>query len=224
MFSCVCVCACVFILRVRVEVKVDSWCWAGSLFQWSSVCSKLWRPRPPNLPHHHPLPSSRLLLLSLTNPVFSNCKQITHINHYLETFFSKFRITAYLLVFILHCEFLLFHLLKLITEIEFGGLLLQFGEFVLIFGYFSQRWFDTKFAMNRMNTKIITVSAWKKKIQIKIQKKSMVAYNLPRRSLTRMLISLICHRTTSSKEQKHIESPRLNNNYAKSERTEEGLF
>ena len=176
MFSCVCVCLCarVFILRVRVEVKVDSWCWAGSLFQWSSVCSKLWRPRPPNLPHHHPLPSSRLLLLSLTNPVFSDCKQITHINHYLEILhllqyivFIKFRITAYLLVFILHCEFLLFHLLKLITEIEFGGLLLQFGEFVLIFGYFSQRWFDTEFAMNRMNTKTSQLALGRKKFKSK---------------------------------------------------------
>lgn len=51
----------------------------------------------------------------------------------------------YLLIFVLHCEFLLFHLLKLVAEVEFGGLLLQFGEFVLVFGYFAQRWFDTGF-------------------------------------------------------------------------------
>lgn len=39
------------------------------------VWPRLWRPRPPNLPHHRPLPSSRLLLLSLTNPVFSERKK-----------------------------------------------------------------------------------------------------------------------------------------------------
>jgi hypothetical protein len=80
---CVCayVCVCMFFLFFFLNFFVlagesrgkggQLMLW-GILFQWSSVCSKLWRPRPPNLPHHHPLPSSRLLLLSLTNPVFSD--------------------------------------------------------------------------------------------------------------------------------------------------------
>jgi hypothetical protein len=59
----------------------------------------------------------------------------------------------YLLIFVLHCEFLLFHLLKLVTEVEFGGLLLQFGEFVLVFGDFAQRWFDTECAGKYKNSK-----------------------------------------------------------------------
>ena len=82
-YQCVCVlmCVCVcffwffflnfFVLAGESRGKGGQLMLWGILFQWSSVCSKLWRPRPPNLPHHHPLPSSRLLLLSLTNPVFS---------------------------------------------------------------------------------------------------------------------------------------------------------
>lgn len=79
---CVCLCVCVyvflffflnfFVLAGESRGKGGQLMLWGILFQWSSVCSKLWRPRPPNLPHHHPLPSSRLLLLSLTNPVFSD--------------------------------------------------------------------------------------------------------------------------------------------------------
>lgn len=54
-----------------------------------------------------------------------------------------------LLVLFLHGELLLFHLFQLITEIEFGGLLLQFGEFVLIFGYFAEGRLDTNFQFNQ---------------------------------------------------------------------------
>ncbi len=56
---------------------------------------------------------------------------------------------CHLLIFVLHCEFLLFHLLKLVTEVELGGLLLQLGEFVLVFGDFAQRWFDTECVQSR---------------------------------------------------------------------------
>lgn len=40
----------------------------------------------------------------------------------------------YLLVFLFECEFLLLDNLELITEVKFGGFLLQFGELVLVFG------------------------------------------------------------------------------------------
>lgn len=44
----------------------------------------------------------------------------------------------YLLVFFFKGEFLLLDDLQLVTEVEFGGLLLELGEFVFIFGYLLQ--------------------------------------------------------------------------------------
>lgn len=45
---------------------------------------------------------------------------------------------TYLLVFFFKCEFLLLDNLELVTEVEFGGLLLKLGEFVFVFGYLLQ--------------------------------------------------------------------------------------
>ena len=39
------------------------------------------------------------------------------------------------LVLFLHLEFLLFGLFELVTEVEFGGLLLKLGELVLVLGH-----------------------------------------------------------------------------------------
>lgn len=50
---------------------------------------------------------------------------------------------ADLLILFLHGELLLFDLFQLITEVEFGRLLLKLGEFVLVFRHLSQGWFDT---------------------------------------------------------------------------------
>lgn len=138
-YQCVCVC----VLRVRVEVKVDSW-YLGLCGRF--FCSKLWRPRPPNLPHHHPLPSSRLRLLSLTNPVFSNSIEIQQVKINYSTYNVQQK--TYLLILFFHCELFLFHLLQLITEVEFGSLLLQLGEFVLIFRDFAQRGLNTAFKLS----------------------------------------------------------------------------
>lgn len=48
----------------------------------------------------------------------------------------------YLLLFFFKGEFLLFNNFELITEVKFGGLLLEFGEFVFVFGNLFQGWFD----------------------------------------------------------------------------------
>lgn len=45
---------------------------------------------------------------------------------------------VYLLIFFFESKFFLLNNFKLITEIEFSGLLLKLGKFVLIFGYFLQ--------------------------------------------------------------------------------------
>lgn len=42
---------------------------------------------------------------------------------------------GYLFVFFFKGEFLLFNNLQLVTEVEFGSLLLELGEFVLVFGH-----------------------------------------------------------------------------------------
>lgn len=44
----------------------------------------------------------------------------------------------YLLVLLLQGELLLLHLFQLVTEIKFGGLLLQLGELILVLGYLLQ--------------------------------------------------------------------------------------
>ena len=43
---------------------------------------------------------------------------------------------------ILHLEFLLFGLFELVTEVEFGGLLLKLGELVLVLGHLLQSGLD----------------------------------------------------------------------------------
>ena len=53
-----------------------------------------------------------------------------------------FQCRTYLLLLFFQCELLLLDNLELITEVEFGGLLLQFGEFVFVFGNLLQGWFD----------------------------------------------------------------------------------
>lgn len=56
---------------------------------------------------------------------------------------------AYLLLLFFHGEFFLLNHFELITEIEFGGLLLQFSEFVLVFRHLFQRWFHAVGEENR---------------------------------------------------------------------------
>lgn len=48
----------------------------------------------------------------------------------------------YLFVFFFKGELLLFDDLQLVTEVELGGLLLELGEFVLVFGHLLQCGFD----------------------------------------------------------------------------------
>lgn len=48
-----------------------------------------------------------------------------------------------LFFFFFQGELLLLDHLKLVTEVEFGSLLLQFGEFVLVFGNLLESWLDT---------------------------------------------------------------------------------
>lgn len=57
-------------------------------------------------------------------------------------FYNVKIIKAYLFVFFFKGEFLLFDNLQLVTEVEFGGLLLKLSEFVLIFGHLLECWFD----------------------------------------------------------------------------------
>lgn len=47
----------------------------------------------------------------------------------------------YLLVLLLQGELLLLHLFQLITEVKFGGLLLELGELILVFRHLLQSWF-----------------------------------------------------------------------------------
>lgn len=56
----------------------------------------------------------------------------------------RFNVTTwtYLLIFLFQGEFLLFDNLELVAEVEFGGLLLQLGEFVLVLGDLLQRGLD----------------------------------------------------------------------------------
>lgn len=54
------------------------------------------------------------------------------------------KLNNYLFVFLFKGEFLLFDNLQLVTEVEFGGLLLEFGEFVLVFGYLLECRFEAR--------------------------------------------------------------------------------
>lgn len=49
---------------------------------------------------------------------------------------------SYFFVFFFKGEFLLFDNLQLVAEVEFGCLLLELGEFVLIFGHLLECWFN----------------------------------------------------------------------------------
>lgn len=50
----------------------------------------------------------------------------------------------YLFVFLFKGEFLLFDNLQLVTEVEFCSLLLELGEFVLVFGHLLECRFDAR--------------------------------------------------------------------------------
>lgn len=62
--------------------------------------------------------------------------------------YSKYKIVvsinflSYLLVFFFKGEFLLLDNFQLVSEVEFSGLLLELGEFVLVLGNLLQSWFD----------------------------------------------------------------------------------
>lgn len=50
--------------------------------------------------------------------------------------------STYFFIFFFQGELLLFDDLKLVTEVEFGGLLLKLGEFVFVFGHLLEGWLN----------------------------------------------------------------------------------
>lgn len=70
---------------------------------------------------------------SFFKPIDFNRFKFLWIKPKLYTFY-----TAYLFLFLLQGELLLLNNLELVTEVEFGGLLLQLREFVLVFGHLLQ--------------------------------------------------------------------------------------
>lgn len=56
---------------------------------------------------------------------------------------------TYLLLFLLQGELLLLDDLQLVAEVEFGRLLLQLGEFVLVLGHLLERGLDAVFCYGR---------------------------------------------------------------------------
>lgn len=87
---------------------------------------------------------------------------------------------TYLLLLLLQRELLLLHHLELVAEVELSGLLLQLGEFVFVFGDLLQGWLDAK---------VIRMQSISYRIRVDYFN---CTYNLPRRSLTWALRSLIC--------------------------------
>ena len=83
-------------------------------------------------------------------------------------------INAHLLIFFFQGEFLLLDNFELVTEVEFGGLLLELGEFVLVFGNLLESGLDAE-------RKISFIASARGSL---ITRYLAITYNLPRRSLT----------------------------------------